>query len=130
MFETKNCPKCGRLFVKGKNPYCEECMKKEEETFQIVRDYLKENPKSTIVQITNETGVSAKKINRYLREGRLEITEGMSDFLKCMQCGASIRTGRLCRVCSSKMSKSIKGLKSIEAESPDKTKMHHKSKIT
>lgn len=121
--EVANCPKCGRVFTRVKDFLCPECTKKEEDTYNLVRDYIKENPKSTINQIVKDTGVSTKKINKYLRDGRLEVTSGISDFLKCMSCGASITTGKFCRNCSGKLAKNLEGAAVYkETEGP---RMHH-----
>jgi len=109
--EARNCPKCGRMFYyNGKSPICEACEKKEEETFEIVRLYLKENPGSKLSEVSKETGVSAKKITRYLREGRLEVTDGMGDILRCIKCNAPIRTGKYCSSCAAKLSKGLNSL--------------------
>ena len=37
----------------------------------------------------------------YLKEGRLEIPEGSSYYLKCERCGISINSGRFCQPCAS-----------------------------
>lgn len=124
--ETKNCPKCGKLFTSIKDPLCPECTKAEEELFQVVRAYLKEFPGNNVAQISKDTGVSPKKINKYLREGRLEVTEGLSDFLTCMNCGKPITTGRFCRECSTKLSKGFQSYATRKEEvNKDGAKMHH-----
>lgn len=125
--ESRNCPKCGRLFTYIKDPLCPECMKAEEETFQKVRAYLKEFPGNSIAQVSRDTGVSPRKINKYLRDGRLEVTEGLSDFLTCMNCGKPITTGKFCRDCSSKLSKGFQSFATTSKNDRDKDapKMHH-----
>lgn len=107
----KNCPKCKRIFTPlNKELICIECQKKEEEEFICVRDYLRENRGQNINIVSEETGVSVKKILQYLKQGRLEITEGMGEFLKCEKCGVSIKTGKFCRNCSEKMAKDLQGV--------------------
>lgn len=121
--EVVNCPKCGRVFTRIKDTLCPDCLKKEEDTYNLVRDYIKANPNSTMTQITKDTGVSTRKINKYLRDGRLEVTSGISDFLKCMSCGVPITTGKFCRNCSSKLSKSFEGV-AVYSEK-EAARMHH-----
>lgn len=124
--ETKNCPKCGRLFTYVKNAICPECIKAEEETFQKVRAYLKEFPGHSITEISDATGVSPRKISKYLREGRLEVTEGIGNFLTCMNCGKPIHTGKFCRECSTRLSKNFQTA-AAPKDTGDKTgpRMHH-----
>lgn len=128
--EARNCPRCGKIFYYTKSPICPDCEKEEEKQFELVKDYLAENPKSKISEITENTGVSIKLINKFLRDGRLEVTEGISDMLKCLGCGKSIKTGRYCDKCANKVSKNLQS-----AINPRKTfggndkkggpKMHH-----
>ena len=72
-----------------------------------MRNYVRENRGVDIHLASEATDVSVKKIIRYLREGRLEVTEGMQDFLKCEKCGVPIRTGRFCKTCMDKMSEGL-----------------------
>lgn len=126
--EARNCPRCGRVFYYIKSPVCPECEKKEEEAFNVVREYLNENPKHTIAEITRDTKVSTKLINKFLREGRLEITEGLNGFLLCMNCNKPIMTGKYCNDCASKFSKKLES--AYTKKSPDSSdkggpKMHY-----
>ncbi len=105
--ELKNCKKCGRLH-NGTGKICSECLKKEEEKFNLVKSYLKEYPDSSLIKVSDETGVTVAEIERFLREGRLQVTTGMSDFLKCMKCGSPITTGRYCPECEKKVMNDVK----------------------
>ena len=44
--EVKNCKNCGRLYnyIGGVYRLCPECMRKLEEKFQEVKDYIEDNP--------------------------------------------------------------------------------------
>lgn len=105
--EPRNCPRCGKMFYYTRSPICPECEKKEEGIFNDLKEYLRENPKSNIAKITSDTNISPKIITKFLREGRLEITEGLQDFLTCQSCGKPINSGRFCSDCASKKSKNI-----------------------
>ena len=106
--QMSNCRKCKKLFTKFNNPICEDCEKEEEELFLSVRNYLREYPKATLAKVGEETGVSAKKILGYLRDGRLELAT-MGD-LKCRSCGIDITGGHLCSPCHASVGKEIAGL--------------------
>lgn len=105
--ELRNCKRCGRLHY-GTGRICNECLKKEEDKFNLVKDYLKQNPDSSLIKVSDETGVSATEIERFLREGRLEVSKGLGDYLKCMKCGSPIKSGKYCPECEKKVMNDVK----------------------
>ncbi len=121
----KKCPRCGKIFspISG-SLICGECIKLEEQEFEKVRSYLKINRGADINTVSKETEVSTKKILKYLREGRIEVTEGMSDFLKCEKCGVNIRSGQYCRSCSEKVAKNLQSVLIKKEEPKTEAKMH------
>lgn len=126
----KNCPRCKKLFTPlNNNAMCPDCIKAEEDEFQTVRNYVRENRGVDIHVASEATQVPVKKIIRYLREGRLEVTEGMQDFLKCEKCGVPIRTGRFCKVCMDKMSEGLTSVLVMPKDDDEpKARMHLKRK--
>lgn len=107
----KNCPKCKKLFSPLNGQLiCSECEKKEVLEFNLVRDFLRENRGADINIVSEETGVSVKKILNYLKQGKLEVTEGMGEFLKCEKCGIPIKTGQFCRSCTEKIGQGFQNL--------------------
>jgi len=95
---------------------CPDCIKKEEELFDKVRDFLYENPNSSLEEVTEATGVDVKKILDFLKEGRLILKQGNPYLLKCEVCGKAILTGRYCEQCAAEMTKKFnKGLKRNQA---------------
>ena len=96
--EVVNCPRCGKMFTKMRDPLCKECMKEEEDLFQKVREYLDENPNTSLPEVAEATGVSTKKIMRYVREGRLEASQYVGG-VTCERCGKPIKLGRYCEKC-------------------------------
>ncbi len=131
--DLKNCKRCGKLHY-GTGRLCAECMKKEEEKFVKVKAYLKEFPNSSMVAVSHETGVSVPEIERFLREGRLEVTNGICEYLKCMKCGRTIKTGKYCAECEKKvmsdMQKTVVKVESPVSDEKVGPKMHHKVKFT
>jgi len=98
--DIANCPRCGKLFSRMSSPICELCEKEEEQIFQKVKQFVEENPNSPLETVATETEVSVKKIMKYLRDGRLEISSGMGNgTLKCDSCGKPINRGRYCDTC-------------------------------
>lgn len=105
--EMVNCPRCGRIFTKMSNPICDDCVKAEEELFQTVKKYIDDNPNNTLEQVSEATGVSVRKILKYLKDGRLETTKGMGRVLKCEQCGRPIARGKFCDACVININQSV-----------------------
>jgi len=102
-----NCPKCGRLFNRVQARVCPACEKLEEEQFQQLRKYIEEEPFANITELADATGVPTKRILRYIREGRLEMSQGLMGELKCSQCGEPIEEGNFCSSCSQKMAANL-----------------------
>lgn len=94
-----NCPRCGRMFTKINLPICKECEKAEAEKFEEVRLYVKENPHSSAQDVSEKCEVSVKRILQYVRDGRLEISQGMEGLNTCTKCGRPIKSGRMCERC-------------------------------
>lgn len=107
--DISNCPRCGKLFTRMSSPICEDCVKEEEELFQKVKQYIEENKDKNMMEVSEATGASMKKLMKYLREGRLELSTGMSSdkALKCAQCGKPITSGLYCDSCVIDINQSI-----------------------
>jgi flagellar operon protein (TIGR03826 family) len=111
----KNCPKCGKLFAKKANyKLCPVCRDSEENDFEKVKDYLWDNPKASIEEVHNETGVDRDLIIKFVRDGRL-IAEGIEvNFdLECKRCGDPIAKGKYCASCQRDL------LKGFDPKAPD-----------
>ena len=97
---VKNCKKCGNIFMFDGFDICQKCRRIREEEFQLVKNYLREHPKATIIEVEAETKVSVDSIEQFLREGRLEISKDSPIFLKCLRCGENnISSGKYCNKC-------------------------------
>lgn len=105
----RNCPNCGRVFTFLGKDLCPICLQEEEEKFDRVRLYLKENPETSIEELAEHTGVPVKNILKHLREGRLLMSPQKSQ-LTCEICGQPISTGRFCRRCTSQMASELRGV--------------------
>ncbi|MDR1689847.1 MAG: MerR family transcriptional regulator [Clostridiales bacterium] len=127
MMEMRNCPKCKRVFNYISSPICPDCEKEEELVFDSVVDYVKNNPESNLAKVSQETGVSAKKLLRYVKEGRLEISKGMHGEIRCEKCGAPILKGRYCDTCVIAVNQQIDEM--FETKKQDTIKMHVMDRI-
>ncbi len=106
--DVKNCRKCGKLFnyISGM-PICQGCKEKNEEVFQKVKKYIRENPRADIREVSMECEVETGQIQQWIREERLEFTDDSPIKLPCENCGAMIRAGKYCEKCKSSMARNL-----------------------
>ncbi|WP_409342270.1 hypothetical protein [Paenibacillus sp. MBLB4367] len=57
-----NCKRCGTLYLQTRTPYCSDCQTVQNEMYIQVRDYVKRNPKSTMLDIHENTGIPIAKL--------------------------------------------------------------------
>jgi len=108
MPEIRYCKICRKIFQYYSGPvYCPACKKLDDEEFEKVRTFLRDFPGATIREVTDNTGVSPVKINRWLREERLEVSENSPIALNCEKCGVRIRSGRFCIECSKTLAREM-----------------------
>lgn len=106
--EVKACKRCGRLFqyVTG-SIICSECKKSEEDVFITVKEYIIEHKGATIEEVSCETGASVTLIEKFLKQGRLEIVEGSPIAITCERCGKKITTGKYCDKCKERLANAL-----------------------
>lgn len=108
MPDVRNCRRCGRVFnYIGGAPICMDCKNADEAVFKRIKEYLYDFPGATLSQVATDCDVTVEKIKMFLREGRLEITEGSNIILECEKCGKSIKTGRFCDECQHQLHSDI-----------------------
>lgn len=106
--DVRNCKDCGRLFNYASGPrLCAACRQKLEEKFNDVKEYVRENPHSSIAEISEINEVSTQQIYQWIREERLIFSEDSMVTIECETCGAPIRTGRYCDACKSNVAHSF-----------------------
>lgn len=98
--EVRNCKECGKIFnyMEGA-PLCPACMKKQEEIYLQVKEYVYNNPGASINQVAEDNEVTVQQIKRWIREEKLAFSEQSDIGLECEKCGAMILTGRYCQSC-------------------------------
>ncbi|MBP1988959.1 flagellar protein [Paenibacillus eucommiae] len=112
--QVANCPCCGKVFQKNHRNQCIECSREIDAALNKCFDYLRRNHKSTEEQLTEATGVSAKYIQGWIKEGRLLITDYPNLNYPCCSCGAPIRKHKMCVDCSLRLNKEIQQLNEKE----------------
>lgn len=104
MPEVKNCRRCKKIFMYALGPQiCESCKKLEEEEFEKVRLFVRDYPGATMKEVSDATEVSTQLIYKFLKDGRLEVTEQSPIALQCENCGVRVKSGRFCINCSKRL---------------------------
>lgn len=110
--DVRICNGCKKMFQYIAGPtLCPRCRQREEEMFQIVKDYLRENPGANMYEVSQATKVSAGLIEKFLREGRLQVSPDSPIALACEKCGRRITTGRLCSECKKEINNTLNDMK-------------------
>jgi flagellar operon protein (TIGR03826 family) len=119
----RNCKKCGKIYqYDGTHKICMECRRKEEENFEKVKEYLRDNPKANINTVSEKTGVPKKEIIEFIKNDRLIAEDMEIDItIKCDRCGKEIKHGKYCDSCIADMKEEIESIKK-EKEAKDKKK--------
>jgi hypothetical protein len=74
MNDIKNCRKCNRIFTADQGAFlCKHCQREEEETFKRLREYLYDNPGTSIYDLSVQFKMSVRRIEAYIRDGRLNV---------------------------------------------------------
>ena len=118
----QNCRRCGKVFVSTGSPICQDCVKKEDEQFDVVKKYLTENPGSSVESISRDTGIPVELVARFVRQGRIVGTgQENTGSSVCSICKRPISKGKICARCYSALSglpsKKLAGID--QAERPD-----------
>lgn len=112
MGELRNCPQCGKVFMKVVRNLCPACIDLEEKQYDEVCTYLRKNPGAQVEQIEEDTGVEETKVLRWMREGRL-VADGLDgkSVLICQRCGRQVEKGNLCPKCMQFLAQEINAAK-------------------
>ncbi len=107
--DVRNCPRCGSIFLYCGFRLCENCKKIEDEEFETVKAYLKDNPGTTVEKVAADTGVSRQQILFFIRSGRLsEEAKSLSgNVLFCERCEKPISQGKLCLTCQKELTQTF-----------------------
>lgn len=103
-----NCPRCGKVFVKGFNEVCPNCIKYIDQLYDKCLKYLRENKGATIQELSDATEVSIRQITKFIREGRISLLNAPNMSYPCEVCGTLIRDSNMCELCRTKLVKDVR----------------------
>lgn len=95
---VKKCKECGSIFNYMGRDICPECIKRLDECFVAIRDYLDEHPNAKVAELSEELEIKEKTILDFIKQGRIMVREPV---LNCVNCGRPICGGDLCDECRS-----------------------------
>lgn len=112
------CSLCKKPFHSIGGKVCIDCLKKLDDDFIIVRDYIYEHKHADIDKVSEETGVSKQSILYLLKDGRLQFDDlsAGGGVLFCEVCKKPINTGRMCKECKGRIAMTME--KSISTNKP------------
>lgn len=126
--DVRSCKVCGNLFnYMSGPPLCPNCVKKMEEKFAQVKEYIYDNPKCGMSEVSEANDVPVPIIRQWIREERLSFAEDSPIGLNCECCGKMIHTGRYCEACKAKVGKRLESAYSKPApqQAPKPESDHH-----
>lgn len=123
----RNCKKCGRLFSATDNSgLCSRCNENVDDSFTRVREYIYDNPTSSVKDVSQGTGVPTDSILKWIREEKIKLADN-SSIAFCERCGASTDGARFCNKCVGELTNGLKkGLNSAELQHKRGAGMHIK----
>ena len=110
MGDLRNCPICNSVFVKTNlRDVCESCYKVEQKNFDKVYNFIRkrENRKATIQEIVDATEVEDELIMKWIRNGKLRVSDFPNLGYPCDKCGTLIQKGSICSDCSTGLKKDL-----------------------
>ncbi|MED4534098.1 TIGR03826 family flagellar region protein [Metabacillus fastidiosus] len=122
MGELANCPKCNAIFVKTPlKMICQDCFKQEEMDFEKVYKFLRkrENRTALIDDVVEATDVDEDLILKFIRSGRIQLSNFPNLGYPCAKCGTNIREGKLCSHCESDIKSQVKQMEREESHKRD-----------
>jgi flagellar operon protein (TIGR03826 family) len=110
-----NCPRCGRVFVKGFNEVCPNCQKEIDLQYEKCLKFLRDNRGTTINELSEATEITIRQITKFIREGRISLMNAPNMSYPCEVCGTLIRDNTICESCRSKLAKDVTNSNEDEA---------------
>ena len=113
----RNCIRCGKLFVPmNREKICRACKDAEREMENVVMEFVRNNPKSKIPEISEGTGAPEALIRRMIEEGRFDRSD-MKFYYPCKKCGKDILVGQYCEDCLNSMQENLQSVQEKMAAS-------------
>ncbi len=127
----RNCKKCGRLFSANNDStfLCSRCNESIDDDFIKVREYIYDNPTSSVKDVSLSTGIPTESILKWIRDGKIILGE-KSIISFCERCGEPLDDGgRFCPKCVRNLTDGLKqGLVKGKSSMSRNQGMHIKEK--
>lgn len=117
---VKICSICGKMYKYKGNPICNACLKKMDDNYVTIRDYLYDHPGAGIQELAEETEIDEKIILQMVRMGRIQFAEGADTGIHCSACGRPITEGTMCESCKKKMAQTLRSALPESMRGPQK----------
>lgn len=129
--DVKNCKGCGKLFnYIGGAPLCQTCLKKLDDKFAQVKEYVYDHPGAGLQEVAEENDVTPGQIRKWIREERLAFADDSPIGIACESCGETIKTGRFCKRCKDKIANNLGNLYQEKVQKPQvKKELHDRAKM-
>ncbi|MGE7876008.1 TIGR03826 family flagellar region protein [Peribacillus muralis] len=117
-----NCPSCNSLFVMTKfRDVCDACYKDEEAKYDKVYAYIRKkiNRTASMMQVVKDTGVEEILIIKFVKTGKLRISQFPNLGIPCEKCGTQIKSGRLCDNCGDSLRADLQAFEDEERRLTD-----------
>ncbi|MDN5352589.1 MAG: hypothetical protein PWQ12_1510 [Clostridiales bacterium] len=124
----RNCKKCNRLFSSTDGSvFCSRCNTDIDDEFTRVREYIYDNPTSSVKDVSTGTNVSTEAILKWIKEGKIILSDS-SRISFCERCGEPADGNRFCAKCVRELEKGLKsGMEDRQAQrDPSRGGMHIK----
>jgi predicted amidophosphoribosyltransferase len=106
--DVRNCKICGKIFNHiGGEPLCPTCIKKMDDKFVEVKEYIYTHPGVGVQEVSEENDIPVSLIKKWIREERLCFSEDSASGIECETCGTMIKTGRFCSKCKDHMANTL-----------------------
>ena len=104
------CEKCGKLFSSAHGEtLCPTCNAEYQAAQSKIREYLRENPKATLMDAAAVTGVdsdSMKRISQEVVSAKFNAQRAKANVdHPCAMCGTPIKSGTYCPACTAELQK-------------------------
>lgn len=114
----QNCSRCGRLFLSSGLTICQDCIGKEEDLFEVVKEYLSSHSGASVRVVSEDTGVPVEIVTEFVRQGRIVGTEFNDEAgSRCAICKRPVAAGKICPECQ----KALSGLSISESGKGDRS---------
>ncbi|KMY51853.1 TIGR03826 family flagellar region protein [Peribacillus loiseleuriae] len=128
--ELTNCANCNTVFVKSAfRDVCNACYKEEEVQFDIVYKYIRKavNRTATMQQVVDATGVTEELLIKFVKKGRLRLSQFPNLGYPCEKCGTLIKEGRLCMNCTHSIRADLAAVEKEEQRRQEIAERDHKN---